>query len=149
MSLSRWDPFDEILSLRDAMDQLFEQSFVRPRRQSGENGSRLYKLPVDVYETPDEFVVEAVVPGIPVEHVDIEFDNGTLTITGEIPVREADSVTYYLRERWHGRFRRVLSLPGTIDADAIEATAENGVLSVYLPKVEEAKPRHIPVTTRS
>lgn len=149
MSLSRWDPFDELLSLRDAMDQLFEQSFVRPRRVSGENGSRIYRLPVDVYETADEFVVEAVVPGVPVDQIEIEFDQGTLTITGEIPIREADSATYHLRERWHGRFRRALSLPGAIDADAVEATVENGVLSVYLPKVEEAKPRQIPVTTRS
>lgn len=147
MSLTRWDPFEDMLSLRDAMNQLFEESFIRPRRLVGGNGSRFYRLPVDVYETPEEFAIEAVIPGLAENEINIEFQNGNLIISGEMPATEHENATYHLRERWYGTFRRVLTLPGSVDADNIEATLDHGILTVHVPKAEEAKPRRIAVKT--
>ena len=144
MTISRWDPFRELVNLREAMDRLFEEAFVLPRRPEAQ-GEIVYRLPVDVYETADEYVVEAVVPGIPVDKINIEFQNGALTISGEIPRVEHEGATYHLQERWYGRFQRTLTFPTTVDADKIEATLENGVLRVHLPKVAEARPKQIRV----
>ncbi len=146
MTLARWDPFREMVSLRDAMDRLFEESFILPRRLFGDVwSSTVYQLPVDVYETGDEYVVEAVIPGIPVDKINIEFQNGALTISGEVPRTEHEGATYHLRERWYGRFQRTLTFPTAVDADKIEATLENGVLRVHLPKTAEARPKQIRV----
>ncbi|MDQ7031039.1 MAG: Hsp20/alpha crystallin family protein [Ardenticatenia bacterium] len=146
MTLARWDPFREMVSLRDAMDRLFEESFILPRRLFGEVWSGMvYQLPVDVYETADEYVVEAVIPGIPVDKINIEFQEGALTISGEVPRVEPEGATYHLRERWYGRFQRTLTFPTAVDADKIEATLENGVLRVHLPKTAEARPKQIRV----
>ncbi len=144
MTISRWDPFRELVNLREAMDRLFEEAFVMPRRAEA-RGEIVYRLPVDVYETADEYVVEAVVPGISVDKINIEFRDNTLVITGEIPFVEHEGATYHLRERWYGRFQRTLTFPKAIDADKVEATLENGVLRIHLPKAAEARPKQIEV----
>lgn len=147
MSLTRWDPFEEMVNLRDAMNQLFEESFIPRNRPYGRDGGTLYRLPVDVYETGDEFVVEAVVPGLTQDQLNIEYQEGRLIISGEVPATAHEDVTYHLRERWFGTFRRAITFPSNIDPDNIDATLEHGVLSIYLPKAEEAKTRQIPVKT--
>lgn len=149
MSLTRWDPFTDMLSLRDAMDQLFEESFIVPRtrrtRNGNGNGSNVfYQLPVDVRETEEAFVVEAIVPGLSRDDLSIEFQNGQLSISGEVAMPENPG-TYHLRERWAGKFHRSLRFPTLVDADNIEATLEQGVLTLTLPKAEAAKPRRIEV----
>jgi HSP20 family protein len=146
MSLTRWDPFSEMLTLRDAMDRLFEESFVLPRHARGSsNGANiLYQLPVDVREVEDAYIVEAVVPGVAREAIEIEFQNGQLAISGELPMMENPG-TYHLRERWAGKFYRSLRLPSQIDPNKIEASLEHGVLTLTLPKSEETKPRRIQV----
>jgi HSP20 family protein len=141
----RWDPFREMVSLRDAMDRLFEESFVRPRaRVEGDGGRRALYLPVDAYVTDEELVVEAMIPGISPEDVNITIEENLLTISGEIPT-PAENVNWVLQESAYGPFRRTLTLNVPIDADGAEATFENGRLILHLPKAEEARPKQIKV----
>lgn len=151
MSLTRRQPFEDMTSLREAMDQLFDETFTirGPRRTRRAGAATTYRLPVDVYETADEFVVEAVVPGVQEDEITLEFEDGTLLISGEIPSITHESATYHLRERWHGHFERALAFPTEIDASDVEATLENGVLAVQLPKTAAVKPRQIPVKVKS
>lgn len=152
MSLTRRQSFEDMASLREAMDQLFDEAFTvrAPRRTRPNGGARTtYRLPVDVYETADEFVVEAIIPGVDQDEIILEFEDGNLIVSGKVPARTNESATYHLRERWHGHFERTLAFPTEIEADIIEATLENGVLVIRLPKTAAAKPRQIPVTAKS
>ena len=145
MSLMTWDPFREMVSLRDAMDRLFEETYVRPRvRASGNGGRRPLYLPVDAYTTEDELVVYALLPGVSPEDVNITIEDNVLTISGEVPA-PAENVGWVLRESAYGPFRRMLTLNVPVDADAAEATFENGRLVLHLPKAEEARPKRIKV----
>jgi HSP20 family protein len=103
-------------------------------------------LPIDAYTTEDEIVVLATLPGINPDDVNITLEDDMLTIEGEIPAR-LENVDYQFAERFHGKFRRTLRLNVTVDLSGIEATSENGVLTLTLPKAEEVKPKQIKVTT--
>lgn len=148
MSITRWDPFGDLLSLREAMDRLFEDSFVRPggRWSSGlEEGAR--SVPIDVYTTDNDLVVQVVVPGLEPENVEITIEGDTLTIRGEIP-GPLDNVDYILRERPWGRFQRTLRLNVPVEPDKAEATFDKGILTLSIPKQEEARPKQIKVRTK-
>ena len=146
MSLMNWDPFREMVSLREAMDRLFEESFVRPRTRVN-GGRRPLYLPVDAYVTDDELVVYALVPGVAPENVNITIEDNILTISGEIPA-PAENVDWIIRESAYGPFRRTLTLNVPVDADAAEAIFENGRLILHLPKAEEARPKQIKVKAK-
>jgi HSP20 family protein len=142
--IRRAGPFGDLLSLRQAMDQLFEESFVKPGTwQFGEG----QMVPMDVRATNDEVVVEAVLPGVKPEEVEITMEGNTLTITGDtssmIPAREG----LLLQEIRRGRFVRTLTLPDGLEADKATATFEDGVLTLRIPKAEQIKPRQIRITT--
>lgn len=146
-NLVRWEPFRDVMSLRDAMDRLFSESFVRPLTGwDGEELSELQPLPVDVIEDKDEVVVRASIPGIKAEDIDISVTGDVLTIKGgsksETEVKEAN---YVRRERRYGSFGRSLALPTTVVADKGKAEFENGVLTLTLPKAEEVKPKTIAI----
>ena len=147
--LVRWEPFRELISLREAMDRLFEESFVRPW------GGRLAPLgvealAVDMYETDDDIVVKASLPGVKPEEVDISVTGNTLTIKGETKAEEeVKEKNYIRRERCYGAFSRALTLPTQVDVNKAEAVFENGVLTLTLPKAEEVKPKTIKVKTQS
>ena len=146
MSISRWDPLGELVSLREAMNNLLEESFVRPR-QGGTPGQAA-GLAVDVRETPDAFVVTASVPGVSPEEVDITVLGDVLRIRGERRddrQEEGQNGRWLIRERRFGAFERVVSLPTGVKSDAATADFKDGVLTITLPKAEEAKPRSIPV----
>jgi len=149
--LMRWDPMREVMTLREAMDRLFEESFVWPFREwfgTGDGRTQLY-LPMDMYETDDAIIVKAVVPGVRPDDVEIQVSGDVLTIRGEVKDEfEGKRGTYHLRERRHGTFQRSLSLPVPINADKAEALFENGVLTLTLPKVEEVKPKQIKVKAK-
>jgi HSP20 family protein len=142
----RPSPFGELLSLRQAMDRLFEDSFVRPLNW----GSAVMQgtgLPVDVSMTADELVVEAQLPGIKPEDVDITVENGTLAIRAElVSDRQEDEGDYLVREIRRGTVSRTIGLPNGLQADKAEATFDNGVLTLRIPKAEETKPRQIRIT---
>ncbi|RMF45746.1 MAG: Hsp20/alpha crystallin family protein [Anaerolineae bacterium] len=146
-NLMRWDPFREMQALRETVDRLFESSLSNWAAEPRTMG---WTLALDVAESENEYVVTASVPGIKPEDLDITFTDNTLTIKGELKVdEEREDVRYHLRERRYGQFTRSIALPTTIDAEHIEAEYENGVLTLHLPKAEEARPKRINVRTTS
>ena len=150
MTLVRWNPWRESVTLREAMDQLFEESFVRPRprrRQDEGLQEQLYRLPLDVYTTPEEIVVVASLPGLTPDEVDIAIEGDTLTIRGELR-SPLENVEYLFQERGYGAVSRTLTLNVPVEADKAEALFENGVLTLTLPKAEETKPKVIKVKSK-
>ena len=148
MAIERWDPFREAVSLRDAMNALFQESFVRPSSGAGPAGATGL-LPLDVSETENEFVVKASLPGVKPEDVQITVHGDTLTIQGESKSEEEKKGEHWhLRERRFGSFQRSLSLATPVDSDKAQANFEHGVLTLTLPKSEQAKPRQIKIGGR-
>ena len=150
MSVGRWDPFGELVSLREAMNNLLEESFVRPRQGGGAGTapSAPAGLPLDIRETPEAFVVTASVPGARPEDVDITVLGDALRISGQQRderQEQGQGNRWILRERRLGAFERLVRLPTTVQSGAAQAEFKDGVLTVTLPKAEEAKPRSIPV----
>jgi HSP20 family protein len=144
MSISRWDPWGDIVNLRDAMNQIFEEGFSKPR--NGVAGSAL-SLAVDVEETPEVYRIHASVPGVQREAVDISLLGSTVTIRGERPDQRCDQKDgrWLIRERQSGVFQRSITLPGAIDGDHAEADFHDGVLTITLPKAERDRVRQISV----
>lgn len=144
-NVTRWDPLRDMMSLRQAMDRLFEDSFIHP--------SRLWKgrfgepdIPLDIYETDSDVVVRASLPGIKPEDVDVTVCGHTLTIKGESKVKEEVKEENYIRqERRYGAFSRSVELPPNLQIDKAEATFEQGMLTLKVPKSEEAKPKSIKI----
>ncbi len=147
MSITRWDPFRDLITLREAMDRLFEESYVRPgTRWSAGQEQGYCSLPIDIYQTDEEVVVQAVVPGLNPEDVEITIEGDTLTLRGEIkgPI---ENVNYLIREQPCGKFQRSLRLNIPIQADKAAATFDKGILTLTIPKQEEVKPKQIKVKT--
>ena len=141
--LTRWDPFQELITLRNAVDRLFDTSIVP---SSGSQQPSTWGLALDVVEKEDEFLVKASVPGINPDDLEITFTDNVLTIQGETKAEEEkDEGSYHLRERRYGSFSRSISLGSHITADKIQANYENGVLILHLPKAEEVKPKRISI----
>ena len=141
-SITRWDPFREIMAMRSAMDRLFDNFYSSGAWQP----SATWELPLDVAETKDEFIVQASIPGIKAEDLEITYNANTLTIKGETKEeKDVEEKHYHLRERRYGSFVRSISVPSTIQADAIRAEFDSGVLTLHLPKAEEAKPKRIQI----
>lgn len=147
MSITRWEPWSELMTLRDAMDRLFEESFVRPGRLLGAGGES--SVPVDMYQQDGTLIIKAPMPGIKPEDIDISIVGDTLTIKGESKqekeIREENVIR---RERRFGSFSRSLSLPTPVDTGKADASFENGVLTLTLPVAEEAKPKAIKVQSK-
>src|SRR4051794_41722667 len=128
MTLERWDPFREAISLRDAMNTLLQESFVRPGGLPASNG-QVATLPLDVSETEEAFVVRASLPGIKPEDVQITVHGDTLTIRGESKAEtDKKGEHWHLRERRSGTFQRSVSLATPVDPDRAEARYEHGGL---------------------
>jgi HSP20 family protein len=143
----RWDPFRDMVSLRDAMNRLFEESFVRPAPWGATFEGA--PLAVDVVETKDDVTVKASVPGIKPEDIDITIAGDLLTIKGEFKSEhKSEEANVVRQERRYGKFERALSLPTHIVADKARAEFENGVLTLTLPKAEDVKPKAIKVKTK-
>lgn len=145
----RWEPFREMMTLRDAMDRLLEDSFVRPSRLLWPDLGR-GELPIDMYQTDNDVIVKASIPGLKPDEVDISITGDTLTIKGEHKEeRETKEQDYFLKERRYGAFSRSLTIPVPVKTDKAEATFENGVLTLTLPKAEEVKPKQIKVKAKA
>jgi len=148
MAIERWHPFTELMSLRQAMDRLFEDSFVRPSHVLTSLGE-VAAPALDVYQTPSEVVVKAALPGLKPEDVSIDITGETLTIKEEHKAeQEIKKEDYLYQERRYGAFSRSLVLPGGLKSDKAEATMEDGVLTLTIPKVEEIKPKAIKVKAK-
>ena len=139
----RTNPFGELVSLRHAMDRLFEDSFVRSRWNGN---SEEHQLALDVYATPDSLVVEAALPGVKPDDVDVSVLGDTLTISANTASEQSrDDDGYSYREIRRGSFSRTVTLPTGLKTDAATASFENGMLRLSFPKAEEAKPRQIQI----
>ena len=140
--LTRWDPFQEMLNLRRTVDRLFDNvstdhDWAQPTQ---------WGLAVDVAENKDTIIVKASVPGINPDDLDVSYSDDTLTIRGEIKSEnEVKEDQYHVRERRYGSFSRSITLPTKIKGDAIEASYQNGVVTLRLPKAEEVKPKRIEI----
>ncbi len=140
----RTSPLGELVSLRQAMDRLFEDSFVRPRGTwsfAAETGAG---LPLDVTNTPDALLVEAALPGVRPEDVEITVEDGTLTIRAEsTSERQETDGEMIIHEIRRGSMSRAVALPAGLEADKANATFENGILRLSFPRAEAVKPRQI------
>lgn len=144
MMVRRPSPFGELLSLRNTVDRIFDDSFFR-QFVGGEDGS--LSMPLDIYSTSDALVVEASLPGVRPQDVDVSVLGDTLTLTASSAAQRADDRDgYHVREVRRGRFSRTVALPAGLKNDAATATFENGILKLSFPKAEQARPRQIPVT---
>ncbi len=147
-NLVRWEPFRDLISLREAMDRLFEESFIRPRI-GWPAPLGVGALAVDMYETDQDVVIKSSVPGVKAEDLDITITGDTLTIKGETKTEEKVEKANYIRQECrYGAFCRSLTLPTTIVAEKAKAEFENGVLTLTLPKAEEVKPKTIKVKAK-
>lgn len=146
MSLMRWQPFEELMSLREAMDRLFEESIVWPRSWLAPAAQT---FAVDIYETKDDVVVKASLPGVKPEDVEVSVVGDTLTIKGEVKEeKDIKEENYIRKERRYGSFCRSFTLPVSVNADKATAEFENGVLTLTLPKTEEVKPKTIAIKAK-
>ena len=142
-NLMRWDPYREMWNMRSALDRFFDDSIGVPRLSLYQGG---WDLALDVAETDDEFMVKASLPGINPDELEVTYDSNVLTIKGDMMKEEdVEEERYHLRERRYGAFSRSVSLPSSIKADKIEASYQAGILTLRLPKSEEARPKRIKV----
>jgi HSP20 family protein len=148
-NLARWDPFQDLLAIQDEMNQVFGRALGRGDRPSGERQARAWAPALDIAERNDAYVVTVEVPGIKPEQLEITVEDGVLTISGERRFEaETKEEQYHRVERSYGAFRRSITLPARVKADAIDASFEDGLLQVVVPKAEEAKPKRIEVRAR-
>ncbi len=144
-NLIRWEPAREMMTLREAMDHLFDDAFTRPLTlRDG------WSVPaVDMYQTDDEVVVKASIPGFKAEDVQINVTGDILTLRGEVKQEdEKKDKAWHIREQRWGSFERSVAMPTEVIADKAKAEFENGILTITLPKAEEVKPKTITVKAK-
>lgn len=144
-ALMRWDPFRELTNIRNMMDRLIEEPLLETpqvwSRQANE-----FALALDLIEDEDAYTVKASVPGVDPNEIEITMADNVLTIRGETKEeKNVEEKNYRLHERRYGSFSRTVTLPVGVNADEVEATHENGVLTLRLPKSEAVKPKKITV----
>lgn len=147
MSLIRWSPARDLLSIREDMNRLFNDFLGRTEGQEGTWWGGAWAPPVDLYEADDALILTAELPGFAKDEVNVEIKDNTLTLKGqrqqETKVKEEQ---YHRRERIYGSFQRAFMLPATVDPDKVTATYKDGVLELRLPKSEAAKPKRIAIS---
>lgn len=144
--LARWDPFREMMNMRNEMDRMLSGWSGSSGNWGEDDTGPWRQLPLDISESDDAYTVIASIPGMKPEELDISVQNNMLTIQGESKSeQERQGERWHLRERRMGRFQRTIALPNNVDANQVGATYEDGVLKLTLPKSEEAKPRKISV----
>ena len=140
-TIVRWNPFREMAAMQSAMDRIFEDTWrtMQPTLTRG-------TLPLDIHESDAAYTVTAAVPGLTADQIHVTMQEGVLTISAEITQpAAAENSRVLLQERGYGKFSRSVTLPQAVDSGAVEATYENGILTLTLPKVPEVQPRTIPV----
>lgn len=144
-NLSRWEPVSEIMTLREAMNQLFNDAYTRPMS----SGSMSVRPAIDLYQDNDNVVVKAAMPGLKAEDVEISITGDVLTLRGEYKQEsEKKEATYHMREQHYGSFERAIQLPTDVQSDKAQADFEDGILSITLPKAERVKPRKIDIKAK-
>lgn len=145
MAIIRWDPFRDLVSLREKMNRLFEDA-VTARGEERDMISSTWAPSVDIYETENAIIMNAEVPGIDEKDIEIKIEDNTLTINGERKLeKETSEENYHRIERSYGSFYRSFTIPRQIDQDKINAEHDNGVLRITMPKKPESKPKTVRV----
>ncbi len=144
-NIKLWEPVREMMTLREAMDRLFDDAFTRPISTSGVSGSPA----IDMYQTNDAVIVKASLPGMKADDVQISVTGDMLTLRGETKQeQEQKDVTYHIREQRVGMFERTMLLPTMVQTEKGKADFENGILTITLPKAESAKPKTISIKAK-
>jgi HSP20 family protein len=145
MAIIRWDPLRDMVTLRERMNRLFED-MAASRGEDKDITTSAWAPAVDIYETENEVVLTAEIPGIEEKDIDIKVEDNTLTLKGERKFeKEAKEENYHRIERAYGSFFRSFTLPSYVDQDKVEAEHENGVLKIRMPKKAELKPRMVKI----
>ena len=149
MTLTRWEPSARFGVFRNPMDRMFDEAFGRSARVLRNNGASRYVLPIDMYETADELLVKAHLPGIDPAQVQLNVEKGHLTIQAHIPSeaeQESDPKRrWHYREVWFGDVVRTIPLPASVNAETADAEFKDGVLTLKLQKTVESRPHQIPI----
>jgi HSP20 family protein len=146
-NLIRWEPAREMMTLREAMDRLFDDAFTRPL--SIRDGWSMATPAIDMYQTANDIVVKASIPGMKAEDVQINITGDVLTLKGEVKQEEErKDKAWHIREQRFGSFERSVALPTAVKTDKAEAVFENGILTITLPKADEVKPRTINIKAK-
>lgn len=147
MAMTRWDPFRDLMSIQNEMNRLFGRTYGG---DVGESPRGAWTPALDVHETHDRFVITMELPGVSPDDVDISVEDSTLVVRGERKFySEHDEESFLRIERRFGEFTRSLTLPSTADAEGIQAAFDQGVLTIEVPKKEEAKPRKISIKAKA
>jgi len=144
-NLIRRDPIHDLLSWNRSMERMLNSLYDDGELGFGEPLNM--RLPLDVIENDDEFVVKANVAGMDPDNLEITYTDNNLSLKGEIKneYEESEEGRFHIRERRYGTFQRTISMPGSVDVENIQAETENGILMIHLPKKEEVKPRRIEI----
>ena len=146
MTIMRWRPIRDIVSIQDEMNKLFDGFFGRKPQRWFEPEEGLWSPTVDVSETKDDIVFTAEIPGLKKEEIKLSVEDNVLTLSGEKKMeKEEKDANYHRLERSFGSFCRSFTLPTPVQPDKIKASYKEGVLKVTLPKTEEVKPKEIPI----
>jgi HSP20 family protein len=150
MALIRWEPARELNTLQNEMNRLFNTFFDAPLPNGGTVGQRRWLPAMDLVETDEDFVLRADLPGLSEKDVNIELEDNVLTISGERKSEHEERKEGFFRvERASGSFSRSLTLPEGVNAEAIKANFDRGVLEIRIPKPEERKPRKVEIAVDS
>ena len=145
MAIVRWEPFRDLLTTQDRFNHLFNETFSR-FFDGGESGSRSWAPAVDIYETDQDVVLKAELPGVDPKDVEIRVEDGTLYLKGQRKFEnEVKEENYHRVERSYGSFTRSFALPSSVNSEKAKAEYKDGLLTLTLPKREEAKPKTIQI----
>jgi HSP20 family protein len=145
-NIVRWNPFREMAAMQNAMDRMFEDAWRGEWPRSRWSGWDTPAL--DVHENDKAYTVVVPLPGVSPDQINVKLQNGVLTISGEFEEPKVDENSkVVVRERYYGSFSRSVTLPESVDSDKVEATYDNGVLTLNLPKSPEAQPKQIAIKT--
>jgi len=148
MTLIKWDPFGDLISIQEKMNRLFDDTLIRSDSYGSDEELRManWAPPVDIYETENEIVLKAELPEIEKNSVEINVDNNMLILCGHRELeKETEKENYHRIERSYGSFKRSFTLPTTVDQNKIDAAFKNGVLKIVMTKKLDSKPRQIEI----
>ncbi|MBC6937782.1 MAG: Hsp20/alpha crystallin family protein [Chloroflexi bacterium] len=150
-TIVRWNPFREMAAMQNMMDRMFNETWRGLGPSWGETGLGAFNLALDIHETDTDYTVTTDLPGVTAEHINVKFQDGALLIEAEIPEQtvQKEGQRVLLQERRYGKFSRSVRLPQPVNVANVEASFQDGVLTLTLPKAEEAQPRLIPVKAGS
>lgn len=146
MDLISWNPWNEMVSLRERVNAMLGDSLFHSPRREDDGAMGLWYPSVDMFDQDDKVVIKAELPGLEKKDVNLEINNGVLTLKGERKYdNEVKEEDFYRREMSYGKFIRSFTLPAEVDADKIKAEFQNGLLTVEVPKSEAHKPKQIKI----